>query len=188
MGYQKYVQALYKKPKVGLGGLWKERLIQLRREQTVNRIEHPTRIDKARQYGYKAKKGFSIVRVKVNRGGKLRPRFMSGRKPVNYRRKFVLKKNHQIIAEEKAARKCRNCEVLGSYWVSKDGLYIWYEIVLADREKVSTYKGYEWVGRTVGKAHRGITSAGRKYRGLRHKGKGTEKIRPSLRANKGRGN
>jgi len=31
---------------------------------------------------------------------------------------------------------------------------------------------------------RGLTSAGRKSRGLRGKGKGFEKIRPSLRANK----
>ena len=34
---------------------------------------------------------------------------------------------------------------------------------------------------------RGKTSAGRKGRGLHYKGKGAEKVRPSIRANSGRG-
>jgi len=34
---------------------------------------------------------------------------------------------------------------------------------------------------------RGKTSAGQKGRGLMYKGKGAEKVRPSLRANKNRG-
>jgi large subunit ribosomal protein L15e len=34
---------------------------------------------------------------------------------------------------------------------------------------------------------RGKTSAGQKGRGLRHKGKGAEKIRPSIRAKQSRG-
>ena len=38
-----------------------------------------------------------------------------------------------------------------------------------------------------GRVFRGLTSAGRKSRGLRNKGKGAEKIRPSIRANKGKG-
>ena len=37
------------------------------------------------------------------------------------------------------------------------------------------------------RAYRGLTSAGRKSRGLRNKGKGAEKMRPSLKVNRNRG-
>ncbi len=188
MGYIKYLKQAYQEPKESLGPILKERLIQLRREPTVNTIENPTRIDKARQYGYKAKQGFFIVRVKVNRGGKKRHHLMGGRKPARSHAQLILSKNHRMIAEERATRNHPNAEVLGSYWIAEDGLSRWYEIVMADRNKVSTYKGYEWLTNTRGRAFRGITSAGRKMRGLRHKGKGAEKMRPSLNANKGRGN
>lgn len=188
MGYQKYIKELYTKPKKELGAVYKERLIQLRRAPTVHTIEKPTRIDKARQYGYKAKQGFFIVRVKVNRGGKKRHHIMGGRKPARSHAQLLLSKNHQLIAEERASRNHVNAEVLGSYWVGEDGLAVWYEIVMADRNKVASYKGYSWLTNTKGRAFRAITSAGRKMRGLRHKGKGAEKARPSLHANKGRGN
>ena len=188
MGYLKYVQQLYKKPKATLGPVYKERLIKLRRAPTVHRVEHPTRPDKARQYGYKAKKGIFVVSVKVNRGGKKRHHLMSGRKPVNSHSQLLLRKNHQTIADERASRDFPNAEVLGSYWVAEDGLHVWYEVVLADREKVSTYQGYEWLSGPKGRAFRGITSSSRKSRGLRRKGKGSEKTRPSLAAHKGLGN
>ena len=38
-----------------------------------------------------------------------------------------------------------------------------------------------------GRAERGKTSAGKRGRGLHNKGKGAEKLRPSLKANKNRG-
>lgn len=188
MGYLKYVQKLYQKPKDSLGPVYKERLIKLRRAPTVHRVENPTRPDKARQYGYKAKKGFFVVSVKINRGGKKRHHLMSGRKPVKSHSQLLLSKNHQTIADERASRDFPNAEVLGSYWIAEDGLHVWYEVVLADRNQVSTYKGYEWLTNTRGRAFRGITSSSRRSRGLRHKGKGAEKLRPSLNAHKGLGN
>ena len=39
-----------------------------------------------------------------------------------------------------------------------------------------------------GRPFKGLTSAGRKSRGLRNKGKGAEKVRPSLRSKKRQGN
>ncbi|MCD6222908.1 MAG: 50S ribosomal protein L15e, partial [Thermoplasmata archaeon] len=41
-----------------------------------------------------------------------------------------------------------------------------------------------WIVHDRGRAFRGKTSAGKKGRGLRNKGKGAEKARPSVRANK----
>ncbi|MGC8543765.1 MAG: 50S ribosomal protein L15e, partial [Vulcanisaeta sp.] len=46
----------------------KQRLIKWRREPSIVRVERPTRINKARQYGYKAKQGIVVVRVRLRRG------------------------------------------------------------------------------------------------------------------------
>ncbi len=83
----------------------RQRLIQWRKQPSTLRIENPTRLDKARKLGYKAKQGFIVARTKVRRGGlrKLRPR--SGRRPkrmgVN---KFKPAKSIRLIAEERTAR------------------------------------------------------------------------------------
>ena len=42
-----------------------ERLLTWRREQTVTRLERPTRLDRARAIGFRAKGGFVVVRVRV---------------------------------------------------------------------------------------------------------------------------
>ena len=57
MSFYKYIQELWKRPKDNLGELWRERLIQWRREPSIVRLERPTRIDRARALGYKAKQG-----------------------------------------------------------------------------------------------------------------------------------
>ncbi|MEM1649923.1 MAG: 50S ribosomal protein L15e, partial [Sulfolobales archaeon] len=38
-----------------LRDIYRERLIEWRRDPVVKRIEHPTRLDRAREIGYKAK-------------------------------------------------------------------------------------------------------------------------------------
>jgi large subunit ribosomal protein L15e len=164
--------------------LLKSRLPEWRKDPTVMRIERPTRIDKARSVGYKAKKGFIIVRVKLLRGGRTRPKPSGGRVPSKLTRRKVVTLNYQKIAEERANRNFKNCEVLNSYYVAKDGKYGWYEVILVDRQLVSKYKGYEWLaGRSnKGRVYRGKTLAGRRSRGLLKKGKGTEKLRPGRRA------
>ena len=63
-----------------------------------------------------------------------------------------------------------------------------YEIILIDRDhpRIKKDNRTKWVSKKsgVGRAFRGLTSAGKKSRGLRNKGKGAEKIRPSLNSNK----
>ena len=170
--------------------LWKARLIKWRREPVSVRIEKPTRIDKARTLGYKALQGFIIVRQRVNRGGRKRAQIKKGRRPKNTRRKKIVAKNYRRIAEERANRKYPNCEVLNSYWVAEDGMHAWYEIILVDPQHpvIKSRKDLKWINEPQhrGRVYRGLTSAGRKSRGLRNKGKGAEKARPSLRANKRR--
>lgn len=162
--------------------LYRERLMKFRRQPSFLRVDNPTRLDRARALGYKAKEGYLIVRIRLKRGGQQRPQLKRGRKSRNYYVHREVSKNYQWIAEERVNKKHPNCEVLGSYFVIKDGINNWFEVILVDRVKVSKYKGMEWLNKTRGRVYRGKTSAGRKSRGMRNKGKGAEKTRPSLRA------
>jgi len=182
MGTYKYVRELWKKPKKNLSKLWNERLIKWRQEPSTVRIERPTRIDRARSLGYKAKQGFIVVRQKVVRGGHMRPKaIMGGRRPKHARRRMVLEKSYKQIAEERVNKKYPNCEVLNSYWVCKDGTYYWYEVILVDKAHpaISKDKDISWITEKQhkGRVYRGLTSAARKSRGLRRKGTGAEKVR-----------
>ena len=189
MGYYKYVAKLWEKPRESMPELWRERLIKWRQEPSTIRIEKPTRIDRARSLGYKAKHGFVIVRQRVPRGGHKRPNppERKGRRPKHSRLRLVLARNYQGVAEERAADKYPNCEVLNSYWVAEDGRFYWYEIILVDKSSPSILadKNLSWIAEKqhTGRVYRGLTSAARKSRGLRWKGKGSEKVRPSQRAN-----
>lgn len=189
----KYIARAWKRPEEGyVGELLKLRIPEWRKEGRVVRIDRPTRLDRARALGYKAKQGFVVVRVKVRRGGRRKERPRKGRKPSKMGvSKFTPKKSLQWIAEERAARKYPNLEVLNSYWVGEDGKYKYYEVILVDPHHPSIKNDREinWIcsGKHKGRVFRGLTSAGRKSRGLRNKGKGAEKIRPSIRAHKGKG-
>ena len=61
--------------------LMRQRVIEWRKQPAIFRIEKPTRLDRARKLGYKAKQGFVIARVKVRRGGLRRKRPKAGRRP-----------------------------------------------------------------------------------------------------------
>jgi large subunit ribosomal protein L15e len=182
-----YVREAWKKPFDGeMGKLMWERLQKWRRQGAIVRIDRPTRIDRARTLGYRAKKGIIVVRVRIRRGGRRASRPARGRKTkrqmVNRR---TPKKNLQWIAEERAARKYPNMEVLNSYWVGEDGKYKWFEVILVDRDHpaIKNDPQLSWISGKKGRVFRGLTSAGRKARGLRRKGRGAEKVRPSYRAN-----
>lgn len=192
MGMYKYIKEIWKKPKENLGKIWQERLIKWRTEDTVTRIDKPTRIDRARSFGYKAKQGIIVARVKVTRGGREREHHKNGRKPTKAGFvHFTPKKSRQVIAEEKATRKYKNLEVLASYYVGEDGKHKWFEVILVDPEHgaIKSDKNLSWI---AGKQHqyralRGLTPAGKKSRGLTNKGTGAEKVRPSIKAKDGKG-
>ncbi len=191
MGMYKHIRTLWKKPKANMPELWRERLIKWRREPSTIRLEKPTRIDRARSLGYKAKQGFIVVRQRVMRGGHRRPQIKKGRRSKHSRRALILGKSYQQIAEERASKHYPNCEVLNSYWVAKDGKYYWYEVILVDKAHpaILSDKDISWITEKqhTRRVYRGLTSAARKSRGLRRKGKGAEKIRPSLRAHSRKG-
>ncbi|HII77176.1 MAG TPA: 50S ribosomal protein L15e [Methanolinea sp.] len=166
--------------------LW-NRMQQWRREGSVVRIERPTRIDRARNLGYKAKQGIVMVRVKVRRGGRRKSRYVRARRSIRMGvNRITAGKSLQRIAEERASRKYPNMEALNSYWVGQDGRQKWYEVILVDgnHPAIRTDSQLAWMSDHVhrGRAERGKTSAGMKGRGMGTRGKGTEKTRPSIRS------
>jgi len=65
-----YIAEAWKRPFEGeLGQVMKMRLIKWRRQPSIVRVEKPTRLDRARALGYKAKQGFVVVRVRVRKVG-----------------------------------------------------------------------------------------------------------------------
>src|SRR5512136_1031878 len=183
----KYIAEEWAKPeKSFVEELMRQRLIEWRKQNTVTRIERPTRLDRARKLGYKAKQGFVISRVRVRRGGLRKERPRSGRRPKRMGvKKFKPAKSLRLIAEERTARKFPNLEVLNSYWVGEDGRSKWFEVILVDPKSpsIKSDKDIGWITEPQHKRRvfRSLTSAGKKIRSLRHKGKGAEKVRPSKR-------
>ncbi len=166
-----------------------ERLLNWRREHTVTRLEHPTRLDRARAVGYRAKGGFVVVRVRVRRGGQRKRAIIAGRRP---KHKGILRmtiaKSLRRIAEERAQKHYPNLEVLNSYWLGEDGKQKFFEVILVDpsHPEVRADPKIAWIGAPAQtrRVYRGLTSAGVMGRGLRASGKGSERFRPSRARNR----
>jgi len=164
MSMYKYVRQIWKKPKENLGELWQKRLIEWKKQPVTVRIQRPTRIDRARSLGYKAKQGYILVRQRLLRQKRQRPKFSGGRRSKHMRRKKVLNMSYQWVAEQRAQRKFVNCTVLNSYYVGNDGKYFWYEVILVDiaHPAIKADKRINWICDKKGRAARGLTSAARK--------------------------
>ena len=187
-----HVGDVWKKPDTSYQSAQKNRLIQWRREENFLRVERPLRIDRARSLGYKAKQGYVVVRSRVRRGSLRRRQIKGGRKPSSKgMKKITAAKSVQRLAEERTAKRFPNLEVLNSYWVGEDGKHHYYEVILVDpaHPAIVNDPKINWISAVPSKNRvlRGKTSAGQKGRGLLYKGKGAEKVRPSIRANKSRG-
>ena len=187
------VRETWRRPKDALPYDYRrDRMAQWRRDPVINRIEKPTRLDAARRMGYKAKPGVIMVRTRVRRGGLRKSKINMKRKPSKMGMlKITMAKSTKRIAEERVARKFPNLEVLNSYWVGEDGKNKFFEVILLDPSHpvIQADAQLGWVAdrRHTGRVYRGKTSAGKRGRGLRRKGKGAEKIRPSLKAHQNRG-
>ncbi|AFZ70171.1 ribosomal protein L15E [Caldisphaera lagunensis DSM 15908] len=168
-----YIASAWKKPYENEHvALMRERLIKWRSEPTIVRVEKPTRLNRAREIGYKAKQGVIVVRVKVRKGGMRKQRPISGRRPkrmgVNA---ITLRKSLRLIAEERAQNRYPDLVVLGSYYVGEDGTHKWYEVILIDpsNPSIRNDKDYSWILNSPsrsGRPNRGLTHAGKKMRGL----------------------
>jgi large subunit ribosomal protein L15e len=176
----KYIAKAWKKPRESfVKELMWQRAIEWRKQTTIVRIERPTRLNRARNLGYKAKKGYVLARVRVRRSGFRKTRPTGGRRQkrlgVN---KIKLAKNLRLVAEERVARRFPNLEVLNSYWVWEDGRFKWFEVIMVDTQILPDHP----IATQTRRVFRGLTSAGKEVRGLHNRGLGAEKARPSYKA------
>jgi large subunit ribosomal protein L15e len=173
MGLYQHMRSLWRNPTKEYSELMRQRRIQWGQEPVTIRIARPTRLDRARSLGYKAKPGFVVARQRLMRGGRQRPKIRSGRRPRHMRRFMVLDKSYKQVAEERAAKKFPNLEVLNSYFVAKDGKHYWFEVILVDKAHpaVLADKDINWIAsrKHTRRVFRGLTSAARRSRGLRKK-------------------
>ena len=173
MSATKRIKEIFQKEYSGKDpALWKhykDKLIAWRSEPVSVKIEKPTNPVRARELGYKAKQGFIVVRTRIRKGGRRKSRPRSKRMPSKMGvLKFKPHKSLQMIAEERVARNYSNLEVLNSYWVGEDGKQKFFEVILVDvaHPVIVSDKDVNWLLGQRGRVHRGLTSAGKKSRGL----------------------
>lgn len=184
MSAYKYLAEAWRRPDDGIvRAMRTTRLVKWRKGPSVVRVEHPTRVDKARSLGYKAKQGVTVARIRINRGPMNVARPRSGRRPKRMGvHGLTSSKSNRWIAEERVARKFPNMNLLGSYWVASDGRYSWFEVVLVDpsHPAVLSDRDLSWMANPAqrNRVFKGLTPAGRRSRGLYTSGKGSEKAGP----------
>ncbi|MEM3916761.1 MAG: 50S ribosomal protein L15e [Candidatus Nitrosocaldus sp.] len=112
----------------------KERIVAARYEHAILRVERPSRLDRARALGYKAKQGFIVIRVRVSKGGMRRKRARAGRRPKHIGVvKIKQAESMRRVAERRVAERYPNMDVRGSYYLFEDGRYYGFECILVDR-------------------------------------------------------
>ena len=130
MGMYGYVQKSFSQSFKERSPAYRKRLMQYRKGATIQRVEKPTNIARAHVLGYKARKDFEVVRVRVPRGKRRRRAPDLGRKPAKNRKFENPGKPWQWFAAQRAGRKFKNLEIVNSYWVGEDGRSQYYEVIL----------------------------------------------------------
>ena len=177
------------------GTLFRSRMMDYRAEtEAVVAVEKPFNIVRARALGYKAKPGIVVARVRIRRGGGLFLRPRRARKPKRMQvASATRRKSIQVMAETRAQKHYPNMEVLNSYKVGQDGKNQYFEVILVDPRNSSVLadKDMKWIAEPQhgGRVYRGKTSAGQKSRGLHNPvgSRGSEKVRPGMRAHNRKG-
>jgi len=155
----------------------------------IHRATHPTRPDKARRLGYKAKQGYVIFRVRVRRGGRKRPNpkgIVYGKPKHQGINHLKWERSLRSKAEERVGRRAGNLRVLNSYWVNQDSTYKFYEVIMIDpsHSAIRNDPRINWLVDPVHKHRemRGLTATGKKARGVAYKGNRHTRLHPSERA------
>ncbi|KAH8926020.1 60S ribosomal protein L15-B, partial [Atractiella rhizophila] len=170
----KYISELQKKKQSDvLRFLLRVRCWEYRQLNVIHRATRPSRPDKARRLGYKAKQGYLIYRVRVRRGNRKRQAAKGATygKPTNQGvSQLKFQRSLRSVAEERVARRCGGLRVLNSYWINQDGVYKYFEVILVDPQHKAVRRDAKinWICDPVHKRRetRGLTSAGRQNRGI----------------------
>ncbi|GJJ09673.1 hypothetical protein Clacol_003897 [Clathrus columnatus] len=174
MGAYKYIGELYKKKQSDvLRFLLRVRCWEYRQLNVIHRASRPSRPDKARRLGYKAKQGYVVYRIRVRRGNRKKPvpKGATYGKPVRQGvNQLKYQRGLKSTAEERVGRRCGNLRVLNSYWINQDGVYKYYEVILVDpnHKAIKRDPRINWICNPVHKRReaRGLTSIGKQNRGL----------------------
>ncbi|KAL4806866.1 ribosomal L15-domain-containing protein [Aspergillus unguis] len=174
MGALKYVEEIQKKKQSDvIRFLLRVRCWELRQLNAIHRASRPSRPDKARRLGYKAKQGYVIYRIRVRRGGRKRPapKGATYGKPTNMGiNQLKYQRALAATAEERVGRRCANLRVLNSYWINQDSTYKYFEVILVDPQHKAIRRDarINWICNAVHKHReaRGLTATGKKSRGI----------------------
>merc|ERR1711881_587461 len=174
MGAYKYQQELWRKKQSDtMRYILRVRTWQYRHQNSITRAQKPTRPEKARQLGYKAKQGYVVYRVRVRRGcrKRLAPKGATYGKPVNEGvNQLKFQRRIQSVAEERVGKKMGGLRVMNSYWVGQDSTYKYFEVVMVDPNLKTIRRDGDlnWIASSKHKHRelRGLTSAAKKSRGL----------------------
>ncbi|KAF8367421.1 hypothetical protein PRIPAC_85250 [Pristionchus pacificus] len=116
---------------------------------------------------------FVAYRVRVRRGGRKWPVIKGqtyGKPKTHGVNELKNVRSHQGVAEGRVGKRCGAHRVLSSYWIAEDSTYKFYEVVLIDpqHKAIRTNAELNWICKPVHKHRemRGLTSGGRKSRGL----------------------
>ena len=191
MGAYKYLEELWKKKQSDIMRfLLRLRTWEYRQLPVMHRCSRPSRPDKARRLGFKQKQGYLVYRIRVRRGGRKRPvhRGKVNGKPKNQGiNQLKFERSLRTVAEERVGKKLSELRVLNSYWVGQDATYKFFEVILVDpfHSAIRRDPRINWICRSTMKHRelRGLTSAGKKSRGLRRKGHMDNRVRPSRKSN-----
>lgn len=119
----------------------RQRVVSWRKQNAITRIDRPSRTERARRLGYKAKQGIIVVRMRVGTGGMRRKRPQGGRRPKHLGvTKIKAAINMRTVAENRVLERYPNMRLIGSYFVYKDGVHYWFEVILADVMHPRIYK------------------------------------------------
>merc|ERR1712093_787957 len=136
MGAFKYLTELHKRKQSDvLRFLLRVRCWEYRQLAVLHRASRPSRPDKARRLGYKAKQGFVVYRIRVRRGNRKRPvpgGITSGKPKNQGVGGLKFNRNLRSVAEERAGKVCGNLRVLNSYWINQDATFKYFEVILVD--------------------------------------------------------
>nr|CAX71558.1 putative ribosomal protein L15 [Schistosoma japonicum] len=174
MGAYKFMQELYRRKQSDvMRYIQRMRCWEYRQTFAIVRVTRPSRPDRARRLGYKAKQGYVIYRIRIRRGGRKRqvPKGATYGKPAGEGvNQLKNQRSIQAVAEERVGRKCGALRVLNSYWVGEDSTFKFFEVICVDpfQKAIRRDPQIRWICKAHQKHRemRGLTSAGHKSRGL----------------------
>lgn len=187
MGAYKYIEELWRR-KQGDAMRYIQRLRcwEYRQQSAFVRLRRPSRVERARRVGYKSKQGFVVFRMRVRRGGRKRPNpkgIVYGKPKHQGVTGLKAKRNLRSVAEERVGRRASNLRVFNSYWVAQDATYKFFEVICIDpnHKTIRNDPRAQWIVSSKHKHRemRGLTSAGKKGRGIQDKSGKDRKCRGS---------